>query len=57
MWYLADKLNLSTSDISQLSGIGILDLEATKEKNNFIYLPKRKVILTTTKQLEKISKG
>lgn len=57
MWKLADELKLSVSDISQLSGIGTLDLEASKESNGFTYVPKRKVIRQTIQALENKKSG
>ncbi|MGX7025445.1 hypothetical protein [Vagococcus hydrophili] len=52
MWQLADELHLSISDISQISGIGTLDLKASKEKKSSVFIPRRKAVLTTIRKLE-----
>lgn len=53
MWNLANELGLTSSDLSQLSGIGQIDLENSKQKEGR-YLPPSKIIKKTTFELEKI---
>lgn len=46
MWQLADKLNLTTAELSQISTIKTMDLESTKKETVTYYPPDKKVKAT-----------
>lgn len=52
MWELVEKNNVSLEKLSLLSGLGRLDLKATKYEESGRYLPPRKVVKQTIRKLE-----
>ncbi|MGF2144391.1 hypothetical protein ACQUEF_03445 [Vagococcus fluvialis] len=55
MWSLADKLQVSTAKLSEVTGIGRLDLEATKRDKDVLYLPPKKDIQKGISYLESLN--
>lgn len=55
MWNLADDFHITSAKLSEVTGIGRLDLEATKRDENGIYLPPRKDIQKGITYLETLS--
>ncbi len=54
MWEMAEELELSKQQLSELSGIGTIDLEATKYTDNGAYFPSRKIVKETIEKIEKL---
>lgn len=54
MWGLVEELDMSVQTLSQISGIGVLDLKATKFKDNGAYFPSQKQVKQTIEQLKQI---
>ena len=55
MWSLADKLQVPAAKLSEVTGIGRLDLEATKRDKDFLYLPPKKDIQKGISYLESLN--
>jgi len=56
MWDLAEENNLTIDTLRDISGLGRLDLQATKYEDSGRYLPPRKVVKQTIQKLEQLSK-
>lgn len=54
MWQLANKKDLSLTELSQLSNMGQLDLKATQKEETGRYLPPRKIVKQTINKLENL---
>lgn len=54
MWELAEQNNLTIEKLSELSGLGRLDLKATKYEEPGKYYPPRKVIKQTIEKIEEL---
>ncbi|MGX4686850.1 hypothetical protein JNUCC83_08100 [Vagococcus sp. JNUCC 83] len=55
MWYLVERKGLSLSELSELSGIGKLDLKATQSDESGRYIPPPKVVKQIIINLENYS--
>lgn len=55
MWYLVERKGLSLSELSELSGMGKLDLKATQSDESGRYIPPRKVVKQIIRKLENYS--
>lgn len=55
MWQLADELHLSAEELSQMSELGRIDLEATRPENRS-YFPSRRVVGELVNKLEQLKK-
>ncbi|MGX6994273.1 hypothetical protein [Vagococcus penaei] len=55
MWRLSDQLGLSVDELSQLSGIGRLDLIASKPISRDRYCPPIRLVKQTIQKLEQLT--